>query len=41
MVVDAPNHRIIHASSSRGVVEADLSSKWFQVRYLGARRVAR
>ena len=41
MVVDAPRHRIIHASSSWGVVEADLSSKWFQVRYLGARRVAR
>jgi len=41
MVVDAPNRRIIHASSSHGVVEADLSSQWFQGRYLGARRVAR
>ena len=41
MVVDADRHRIIHASSSHGVIEADLSGKWFQARYLGARRVVR
>ncbi|MGZ6144056.1 MAG: C40 family peptidase [Myxococcales bacterium] len=41
MVVDAQRHRIIHASSSHGVIEADLSGKWFQARYLGARRVVR
>ena len=41
MVVDAARHRIIHASSSHGVVEADLMGRWFQQRYLGARRVAR
>jgi cell wall-associated NlpC family hydrolase len=41
MIVDADNHRIIHASSSHGVIEADFDGKWFQSRYLGARRVAR
>jgi hypothetical protein len=41
MVVDAGHSRIIHASSSHGVVEADLRGKWFQARYLGARRVLR
>jgi cell wall-associated NlpC family hydrolase len=41
MVSDASRHKIIHASSSKGVIEADLDSKWFQVRYLGARRVVR
>ena len=41
MVVDADRRRIIHASSSHGVVEADLGDKWFQSRYLGARRVVR
>ena len=41
MVVDAARHRIIHASSSHGVVEADLAGKWFQQRFLGARRVVR
>ncbi|HEX4386968.1 MAG TPA: C40 family peptidase, partial [Myxococcales bacterium] len=39
MVVDASRHRIIHASSSHGVMEADFDGKWFQARYLGARRV--
>jgi cell wall-associated NlpC family hydrolase len=41
MVVDADRHRIIHASSAHGVMEADMSDKWFQARYLGARRVVR
>lgn len=41
MVVDADRQRIIHASSSHGVTEADLKEKWFQERYLGARRVVR
>jgi cell wall-associated NlpC family hydrolase len=41
MVVDAGRSRIIHASSSHGVMEADMADKWFQARYLGARRVVR
>ena len=41
MVVDSGRHRIVHASSSHGVMEADLAGKWFQARYLGARRVVR
>jgi cell wall-associated NlpC family hydrolase len=41
MIVDADRHRIIHASSSHGVMEADFDGKWFQQRYLGARRVLR
>ena len=41
MVIDAENRRIIHASSSHGVTEASLADKWFQARYLGARRVVR
>jgi cell wall-associated NlpC family hydrolase len=41
MIVDAARSRIIHASSSHGVIEADFSGKWFQQRYLGARRVVR
>ena len=41
MIVDADRHRIIHASSSHGVIEADFQDKWFQSRYLGARRVVR
>ena len=40
MVIDSRAHRIIHASSSHGVVEADMGEPWFQSRYLGARRVA-
>jgi cell wall-associated NlpC family hydrolase len=41
VVVDAGKNRIIHASSSHGVVEADLTDKWFQARFLGARRILR
>ena len=41
IVVDAFRHRIVHASSSHGVMEADLGGKWFQARYFGARRVVR
>jgi len=41
MMVDAARHKIIHASSSHGVIEADLGDKWFEARYLGARRVMR
>jgi cell wall-associated NlpC family hydrolase len=41
MIVDAARHRIIHASSSHGVMEADFDGKWFQARFLGARRVVR
>jgi cell wall-associated NlpC family hydrolase len=40
MVIDPRAHRIIHASSSQGVVEVDMGQPWFQSRYLGARRVA-
>lgn len=41
LVLDAQKRRIIHASSSYGVTEADLGDPWFAARYLGARRVAR
>jgi cell wall-associated NlpC family hydrolase len=41
LVVDPLAHRIIHASSSHGVEEADMSGRWFKARYLGARRVVR
>ncbi len=41
MIVDADHQRIIHASSTHGVIEADFGDKWFQSRYLGARRVVR
>jgi cell wall-associated NlpC family hydrolase len=40
MVIEPRTRRIIHASSSHGVVEADLDEPWFEARYLGARRVA-
>ena len=40
MVIDPRTRRIIHASSSHGVVEADMDQPWFESRYLGARRVA-
>jgi len=39
MVVDADKLRFIHASSSRGVTEDQLDSRYFQARYLGARRI--
>jgi cell wall-associated NlpC family hydrolase len=41
MMVDVESRRFIHASASNGVVEADLDDRWFQSRYLGARRVVR
>lgn len=41
MMVDAGRRTFIHASSSHGVVEASLDDKYFQSRYLGARRVSR
>ena len=39
MVVDPSIHKFIHASSSRGVIEENLAKKYFQTKYLGARRV--
>jgi len=41
MMVDVARGRFIHASSSHGVVEAELDDRYFQTRYLGARRVVR
>jgi len=41
MMVDVARGRFIHASSSHGVVEAELDDRYFQTRYLGARRVLR
>jgi cell wall-associated NlpC family hydrolase len=41
MMVDVPRGRFIHASSSHGVVEAEIDDRYFQTRYLGARRVVR
>ena len=39
LVVDPAAHKFIHASSSRGVIEENLSKRYFQTKYLGARRV--
>jgi cell wall-associated NlpC family hydrolase len=39
MVVDTNGPKFIHASSSKGVIVADLSKNYFKSRYLGARRI--
>lgn len=41
LVIDGPAQRFIHASSSHGVMEESLGKRYFQARYLGARRVLR
>ena len=40
MIVDPAGPKFIHASSSHGVMIADLSKNYFRTHYLGARRVA-
>jgi cell wall-associated NlpC family hydrolase len=39
LVVDPASHKFIHASSSRGVIEENLAKRYFQTKYLGARRI--
>lgn len=39
MMVDPASHKFIHASSSRGVIEENLGKRYFQTKYLGARRI--
>jgi cell wall-associated NlpC family hydrolase len=39
LFVDQNGLKIIHASSSKGVMLADLNNRWLRPRYLGARRV--
>jgi len=39
LVVDPSGPKFMHASSSHGVMEADLNKKYYKTRYLGARRI--
>jgi cell wall-associated NlpC family hydrolase len=39
VVTNGKDKKFVHASSSRGVVKSDLKSKYYQKRYVGARRV--
>ena len=39
MVMNAGSLRFIHASSSHGVIQADLNKNYYKARYLGARRI--